>query len=472
MEASRREFVAGAAVAGMLGWSSALRAQPVLTPEAFGAKGDGRTNDTAAFAALSAYVNKRGGGTIIFRPVTYIVGAHSPRGSVHPGGQKAIGAFPAGDILHFVNCTGAVIVRGNGARLRAANGLRFGTFDPLSGRPFEHQMPFTRREFIASPYVGMIFAERCSGLIDISDLELDGNVEGLNVGGRYGDTGWQIPAAGIHLSDNLGAERLSRIHSHHHALDGLQLYSVPGRLASTVLQDVRCEYNGRQGCSLTGGRNYVFENCRFVHTGRSKLQSAPGAGVDIEAGTHPIRKVSFSNCEFSDNTGCGMVADSGDTSDVSFDGCRFIGTSSWSAWPNKPRFRFTSCLFVGALVHPYGDVNPSQATRFVDCDFRDDPALSPTGKIYFGGNIRHPVVNAAAARNVMFERCRFALTHEGGLPFTSQVIYSDCVMSQSYGVRSNPRGTYTGANRITGNADISGSPIRGQVLLNGRAYSG
>lgn len=470
MEANRREFVAGAAAAGLIGWASALPAQQILIPEAFGAKGDGRTNDTAAFVALSAYVNKHGGGTIVFRPVTYIVGAHPPRASVHADGQRVVGAFPPGDILHFVNCTGPVILRGNGAILRAASGLRFGTFDPATGQSFEHQMPFTKREFIASPYVGMVFAERCSGPIEISDLELDGNVGGLHIGGRYGDTGWQIPATGVLLRDNLGGERLSRVHSHHHALDGVQLYSPPGRLASTVVEDVRCEFNGRQGCSLTGGRNYVFENCRFLHTGKAKLQSSPGAGVDIEAGNHPIRNVSFSNCEFSNNTGCGMVADSGDTSDVSFESCRFIGSSSWSAWPKKPRFRFRSCLFVGALVHPYGDVNSSQSTLFVDCDFRDDPALSPTGRIYFGGSVRHPVVNAPIAPNVLFDRCRFPLAHEGGLPFTSQVIYSNCEMSQSYGVRSNPRGTYVGTNRITGNVDISGSAIRGRVILNGRAY--
>jgi hypothetical protein len=470
MEANRREFVAGAAAAGLIGWAPALPAQQVLTPEAFGAKGDGRTNDTAAFAALSAYVNKRGGGTIMFRPVTYIVGAHSPRASVHLGGKKVMGAFPSGDILHFVNCSGPVILRGNGAILRAATGLRFGTFDPVTGQSFEHQMPFTNPEFIASPYVGMIFAERCSGPVDISDFELDGNVGGLRIGGRYGDTGWQIPATGVLLGNNLGGEKLSRIYSHHHALDGVQFYSPPGRLASTVVENVRCEFNGRQGCSLTGGRNYVFENCRFLHTGKAKLQSSPGAGVDIEAGTHPIRNVSFSNCEFSNNTGCGMVADSGDTAGVSFKSCRFIGSSSWSAWPRKPRFQFTGCLFVGALVHPYGDAKSSEATQFIDCDFRDDPALSPTGKIYFGGSVRHPVVNAPAAPNVLFDRCRFRLAHDGGLPFTSKVIYSNCEMSQSYGVRSNPSGTYIGTNRITGNVDISGAAIKGQVILNGRAY--
>src|SRR4051812_45456452 len=46
-----------------------------LTPEMFGAKGDGATNDSAAFARLAEAITHRGGGTIALRRKTYIVGA-------------------------------------------------------------------------------------------------------------------------------------------------------------------------------------------------------------------------------------------------------------------------------------------------------------------------------------------------------------------------------------------------------------
>jgi hypothetical protein len=469
MDATRREFLAGTTAVALCGCSAAaVSPAGVLTPEEFGATGNGQTNDTDAFAALSAAVNSRGGGTIVLRPVTYIVGKHARRGSTALNGRKSVAAFPPGEILHFVGCRAPVIVRGNGATLRAAGGLRFGTFDPQTGHPFEHPMPFKKREFVASPYSGMIVAERCHDLVEISDIELDGNLQGLEIGGKFGNKGWQIPATGIRLMDNAGPERLSAIYSHHHALDGLTLYSPPDRTSSTSVSNVRSEYNARQGCSLTGGRNYVFQNCRFLHTGKSVIHSGPGAGFDIEAQGRAIREVHFVDCEFADNRGVGLVADSGDSADISFTRCKFVGTSNWSAWPKKPGMRFDACTVVGTLVHPYGDPDSARAAQFVNCDFLDDPALSPTGEIYIGAGARHAIVNAPDAMNVLFQNCRFRMTGEGALPFTTDVSYSDCDMSQSYPVTAYPRGTYIGSNRLNGNIDLKGSEIAGIVTLNGR----
>jgi hypothetical protein len=332
-------------------------------------------------------------------------------------------------------------------------------------------MPFTKREFVASPYSAMIIAEHCRGLIDISDIELDGNLGALQVGGKFGDKGWQIPATGIRLIDNYGAERLSEIYSHHHALDGLTLYSSPDRKSSTTVSNVRSEYNARQGCSLTGGRNYFFQGCRFLHTGKSVLHSGPGAGFDVEAQGRAIREVHFADCEFVDNRGVGLVADSGDSADMSFTKCRFVGTTQWSAWPKKPGMRFDNCTFVGTLVHPYGDTDLARAAQFLDCDFLDSRALSPTGEIFFGAGARHAIVNAPDARNVLFQRCRFHMKGYGGLPFTTDAIYSDCELSQSYPVKARPCGKYIGNNRLDGNIDLSGSKIAGIVILNGQAVA-
>jgi hypothetical protein len=450
----------GAGAAGLTAAAPSVVSADAATPEMFGAIGDGRTNDTQAFAAMSAHVNARGGGTIVLRPATYIVGQQQ-RGA---GGKMP--SFEPSKIIHLAKCTRAITIRGNGATLRSAPGLRYGRFDPQSGEPLPngHKLDLTNQ---AVPYRSLIHIAHCSGPVEISDLELDGNLQRLLVGGKYGRGGWQAGGTGLWLFQNSGPERLARIHSHHHAQDGLILTPTADRAGATLVTDVTCEYNGRQGCSVTGGRNLVFEHCKFRHTGRAGLGANPGAGVDIEAEKPPIRDVSFHDCEFSDNLGFGLVAGSGKSSDLRFDRCKFVGTTNWSAWPDRRAMRFRNCLFVGAINHARGDPDPELAAQFLDCTFTDDPALSPTGKVFLPeGKWIAIVLNRP---NVQFRRCRFRLIAEGVLPLSQQqVIYADCEMSQRSAAPSAPRGTYIGTTTIRGNAHLENSIIRGKVTLNGR----
>jgi hypothetical protein len=466
MDVTRRELLCGTAGAMVLAAPTPAFCQgEQVTPERFGARGDGRTNDTAAFAAMAAFVNARGGGEIVLRPVTYIVGLQV-RGSDATNGY----AFDGAPIMEFSGCRVPLVIRGNGARLRCAAGLRYGTFDPLTGAPTRHPMPYVRGGELATPYRAMIKAEGCRASVEISDLELDGNLAALRIGGKYGDTGWQIPATGIHLTNNRGAERLSRIRVHHHALDGILLDGIEGRAATTTLRSVRSEYNGRQGCSVVGGSGYEFVDCSFSNTGKGAIASAPGAGVDIEAeaGKH-VAGLRFRNCKFSNNSGCGVVADSGPSEGATFEDCTFIGTTNWAAWPNKPRFRFARCTFVGPIVHAFGDPDPQRACQFHDCVFRDDPALSPTGQLYGGENPSRPIADLPGNRNVLFGHCRFLLTHQAVLPWTTNVvIFADCTLSQRAPAQSYPRGTFVGRNVIDGNAGLYSARVRGELILNGR----
>lgn len=442
----------------MLTAAGSTRVGETLTPERFGAKGDGHTNDTFAFAALSARVNARGGGTIVLRPVTYIVGAQQ---------RTPTGSFSPVDILHFESCTAPIIVKGNGARLRAAAGLRFGTFDLETGAPAPDGLPF--RQFIdetANAYPGMIYVNKCSDLVEISDLELDGNVMALHFGGRSSKAlGWEAQAHGVWFHEHRGPARLTRLHLHHHAMDGVIFTDPLDRAASTITSDVICEYNGRNGCSITSGCNYHFERCEFRHSGKAGVRNAPAAGVDIEAGAGPIRNVSFFDCEFSDNSGMALVAGGGDSDNLSFARCKFVGTDKWAAWPSKPHTKFSNCTFVGSIIHACGDPDPSRAAQFLDCTFTDSPALSPSGKVFID---RGSIAWLTDSRNALFSRCRFRLTGQAGLPRSVGVIYADCQMSQVSPAPSHPQGTYLGTTTITGNANLAGSDIRGTVIRNGR----
>jgi Right handed beta helix region len=466
MTTDRRVFLQQAAAAGALAWSSSGWSQTggVFTPESFGAKGDGVTNDTRAFAALSDAVNAAGGGRVVLRKAVYIVGSTLDKMQPSSGGPVPM------EILRFIKCRRPVTVEGNGAVLRCQPGLRFGTFNLRTGAPVTHKLPYYNPQDRLSPYHYMIQAVQCSGSITIQDLELDGNLPKLRIGGPFGDTGWQIAGSGIFLIDNAGDEIVRNVYSHHHGQDGLMIDGLDqGRPAVRRIERLRSEYNGRQGCSLVGGRGYAFSNCKFNHTGKGGIYSAPGAGVDIEAeGNKTNREHSFTDCEFADNTGVGMLADSGPSSGAEFTRCRFVGTTAWSLWPNKPGFTFRSCTVVGAMVRPAVVTDRRLATTFIDCAFTDDPAKSPTGQVFIPGGTS-TIADLNELGNPVFDKCRFLLTKGAVLPWSIKAVYRDCVMSQASPKAAYPRGTYEGTSTIRGNVDLYGSQFPGTVVLNGKS---
>ncbi len=429
-----------------------------VTPEQFGAKGDGITDDSAAFERAAREIERSGGGTLWLRPVLYRVGAQSgPRGGY---------LFEPAPLIEIRGCAQPVIIRGNGAILRCTAGLRYGLFDPRTSVALQNKTPFYDAGLSAVPYTAMIAIEACTAAVEITDLELDGNLSALRLGGPYGDTGWQLPCVGLRLVDNIGSELLSNLYIHRHAEDGLVINGPAASPASVSrrIQDVRLEGNGRQGCSLIGGTNYVFSNCVFSFTGTGGIMSAPSAGLDIEAEGRTIRAIRFVACRFASTVGCAMVADTGDTADVEFSRCAFVAGKSWAAWPNKPGFRFLECSFVGPLTRCYGDDDLGIATRFVRCTFTDKLQHDRTGRQIPPS----PMIDLSDARNVQFDRCLFTILNGGALPWSVLAIYRSCTMRQPVtGRKGYPRGKFEGASSIVGNVDITGSQILGTLTING-----
>lgn len=457
-----RRAVLGTALAFATPLRVAAAPLRTFTPEAFGARGDGRTNDTAALSRLAAAVTLYGGGNVVFRKTTYQVGDQG----LNPSGFYL---FPPRDILNFANCKHPLAIHGNGARLLCAPGLRFGTFD-RDGTAVHHAMPYLGAG-LATPYKAMIDVTGCTGEFSLSDLELEGPGDNFILGGPYGDTGWQIPANGLILRNNRGNEIIDGLRTHGHPLDGIQIdgldEDVPG--AERRLSRVIADRNGRQGCSLVGGRDYQFVASTFQRTGRGKVKSAPGAGVDIEAEAGKrIRRISFKGCRFSDNSGAGLTADQGDSQNVIFSDCVFVGTTNWSAWPNKPSMKFERCTFAGAMVNAYGSDDPEKAARFLSCLFTDDLALSPNGRLYGGANPTSPLADLSNARNMLFDHCRFRATR-GVLPWSVGAIYRSCTMRQGKQDIGYPRGTYLGTTTIEGRVDLYSSKIVGTLIVNGKS---
>jgi len=377
---------------------------PAFNVRDYGAKGDGVTNDTLAFYAAAKALQQAGSGTLVIPKATYIVGlqTHGPTPD-HPLPRYRGRDYPYWKEHPIIWLTGVngVVIEGNGATLRIASGLRFGAYDLTNGKAITEtpeENVFNRKLTAA---VGSVVNITHSRNLVIRDLEIDGNVDSLDIGGIWSSHGRQMAATGIRLYNNTNV-RVENIHTHHHALDGIMIgwakLTTEDPPTPHTLVNINSEYNSRQGLSWVGGRGLTAINCKFNHTGRAAFDSPPGAGLDIEAEVSVCRDGLFVNCEFINNVGCGVVADAGDGGYSKFINCTFWGTTSWSIWANKPGLKFEDCTIHGSSVHSVGSDDPDLATQYRRCHFEDADYLDK-------GCYRATALVIQSGDNVLFEDC-------------------------------------------------------------------
>ena len=445
---------------------------PAVSPEVFasskpsGVLGDG-TDDGPAFAAMCAYINTLGRGSIYLYPGrTYNVGGqtlHNP--GVGPDGVSAgvYRFFPDTPYIIDINgCDGPVEIHFQGATIRCLDGARYGNFN-LDGTAWNNGSTYAG-EGAATPYFAMLRIKDCTGPVtSVGALELDGNIKNCLIGGPHASdgTGIQLQMTGYILQDNTGAIDLSPIYSHHHGLDG-GIGDGPGdrdTKEQVIIRGHRCLNNGRQGFSLVGGNGWNFNDCRFNETGKDispMTYSAPGAGFDLEAESAKyVINTIFRNCEFANNTFSGMVADSSaNTKEADFYNCRFVGVTNSSLYLNRPSFRFHDCIIAGLAYGFYESDNPYEATKFYRCKFSDEVALSPTGALYSSGTAVFMDMGFGY-KNVLFDKCHFLKTDNGdnqagstsGAAALTGPWLNDCVVEKAASVSSGylaVYGVYTG----------------------------
>lgn len=451
----------------------------------YGAKGDGVTNDTDAFLAASAAINAASGGTLFIPPGLYIVGKQNLAGATGKGfswGNVVGDVVP--NIIDIKNCTRPVVIEGNGAILKIANGLRYGSFNPVTGAPTTPALPTFDQDLRA--HIGEIIDCENNVSVTIRNLELDGNITNAIIGGNWGvgspsPEGIQNRAGGIRAHEN-DLVLIENVYAHHNGLDGFEIKhtvtsSTQPQYPHTII-NCRGTYNGRQGLSWVGGNHLTCMDCDFSHTGRTGVLSVsnPGAGIDIEPETSIGRNGTFINVRCFDNVGVGMVADQGDSADMTFISCQFIGTTQWSSWViDKARYRFTDCLFVGPTAWVGGDAtNPENAAKYSGCKFVMDPAYSPSGTIYAGTANR---MEFSDSRNVVFSDCVMFSASGYTLPFSiggaDGATYNNCYFEQVGAGTSFTRGQFIGRNRIVtaGTFDQTGSIFFGLTTINGTTYN-
>lgn len=449
----RRSVLLGAAAlaaASQLPQPATASAYPTFNIKTnFGAKGDGVTNDTAAFQRAVTAITAAGGATLDIPAGVYIVGFED-KGPAVPADQPVTQPYYRSRPLLVLKELGFLHVRGSaGTVIRLASGLHYGSYNPRTGARFDPP---------AEDFNDLMYAARVGPMIEVTDssditidnLELDGRSSTLILGGRYGDTGIQLTATGIRLLRNTNV-RITDVHSHHHGLDGVTigyggLTTADPPRPHTVTR-LRSEYNGRQGLSWTGGNALTVVDSQFNHTGRGAVRSAPTSGLDIEAEGSICRNGSFTGCEFVDNGGPGVIATNGDGGYTRFEGCTFWGTTTWSAYTNKPGLVFKWSNFYGRNNIGYGGADASLATRYGDCLFEDRPWTN--GQVFRDGYLITDEASPAFAQNVQFADCRF-VAHQVRSVWTdsdtSRKIFLRCTFDHRYtgvsdgGIQSHPWG--------------------------------
>lgn len=384
----------------------------------FGAVGNGKINDQAAFEKAADFFNKRAQTAAGAAPAVLTI----PKGIYLVGRQDAAGTGAV--VFNLLNCRNLAVEGADSAttEIRYASGLRYGAFDPDTKKPFESPTAFfVDRKYAAT--VGTAIALQNCDNVTVSGLAINGNSAQAVVGGHWGDTGIQLNYDGIFVNESRHIT-LRRLALHHMGRDGVQ---VLNHLAKTLndaqaddilLENMTCNYNGRQGLSITGVSGLRAINCSFSHTGRvlipalgKALVSNPGAGVDLEPEGGFVKNVRFDNCRLVDNAGQGMVSDGGGgtspstTKNIVVANSLLWGITNWSAWVSQPGFLFSNCRIYGAFVHGCRAVRPADATRFVGCTFEDKPYR---GQAAYGTFMLH---SDGASRYMSFTDCRFIGTN-------------------------------------------------------------
>jgi hypothetical protein len=443
----------------------AIPAKSIVHIKDFGAVADGVTNNTEAFQKASAFLEANGG-TLIIDAGTYIVGKQKLSGSYSAGVS-----YNAEPILSLLNAKKPIIIKGYNAILKAAPGLKFGSFNPITGEKDSIRKEGNRSSYNASAFT-FISVINCLS-ITIKGLSLNGNSGKLNIGPAFGPEGIQLSALGIGLYGNKNVT-VADCYIHHCALDGI-IVAWPGLKDSDpvyphTITNVKCTYNGRQGLSWVGGNNLTVTDCEFSSTGKAlnkglPVISKPSAGIDIEIENSIIRNGNFINCLVYNNAGPGIISIGHDTYNIHFKKCTFIGTTNSSAYPKSQGFSFNSCTFVGMVQRIFGSADKSKAAFFKDCLFTMSAKMSPDGKV-FGDTWEF-----YEGQNIIFDHCTFdAATKHLPTVNTPEIVFLNCTFSQNSDKDFNAAAIFKGTTKFVmkgkGTLITSLSDFTGKIIYN------
>lgn len=397
----------------------------------FGADGSDYCSDHDAFVEAAAWFNVHGGNGILLVPAgEYIVGKQVTLPYGYNQGQN---------VLSFFHCSNLSIIGEelNGeplSRLRFDDCLRFGAFLPDGNR----RIPICAYQCVTSgvgqyQYLSdlgaMIYLDQCSN-VAVRNLELNGNIDDMSIGGKWGDIGIQAGGDGV-ITMNSGDISVVNVDAHHHGRDGMLVYGDASGFAAVdafystnysglmniSLRECKMEWNSRMGLTLGAGNGVTADGCAFNWNGAGPtISSSPAAGVDIEYhGAYEIKHSTFTGCEFKYNKAWGVISDAQfwpQIEDHRFVGCTFVGSDGGAALRASARaMSFSGCKIAGTVSRVY-DLQPSDPpnfrTTFTGCAFSDEYNGEAIGGFVPGSGPSDFMINAPSAAGLLIDRCVFS----------------------------------------------------------------
>ena len=373
----------------------------------FGALGDGVTNDFDAFKRIENYMiaNKALKNFAIHLPTSnsfYLVNGQSFKSGQGFTNQSCISL----DYRDIGRATGDwdetryadlnIVIKSDNAVIKQASGQYYGVFDKNTKAKLNTVAPFGpsynneqwtqyKDNYTVATLEHIFIFHGVNSVKVFGNLELDGNRDGMTIGGQIGDYGWQTRAYGL-VVDNVRRFDISNVYSHHHCTDGIYVSLVtdknnPERVLDNVrgiLRQVVAKNNSRNNVSITGGNNISAYDCTFDGGGLKtfSVYSPPMSCVDIEAESGAIRNVHFYNCFFGDAGNYSVTTYAGDTKGVNFYNCKFINPSSKTIWIDRPQVKFVDCYINGLTQRSLGTNVEADRMKFIHCTFTDDPSVN------------------------------------------------------------------------------------------------
>ncbi|RSK50107.1 glycosyl hydrolase family 28-related protein [Hymenobacter rigui] len=511
-----RAFYAPLLLISLLQATSSFAQITALNIKDFGAVGDGVHDDHDAFQAASCsinsiYIQDPSAKVKLYIPEgTYIVGRQIPKDACvnccapvnsqtpYPWSNDNNYYLNGEDVLRLIRCYNVEIV-GDGTDktlIRYKDGLKYGSFDPLTGQPSANKED--SRDNAAT--VGACIKIDRSENITIRDLSLNGNVTHAQIGNRWGDDGIQLQYTGIIVTET-SRVNIDNVSADYFGQDGVCIRNITGNMDMIHDEEMRISnssfnYNVRQGFSLLGVNGLTVLNSKFNHTGRAintisntTVPSNPGCGVDVEPEDSNVANVKFAQCEFIDNYAFGVgsmrpltnpnLSDTFiTTKNILFSNCTLWGVKSGTgtqlaASVTQRGFRFEYCNIYGQFTHGSLADNANDATAFYACTFEDKRYNGQPA----GGDF---LVNTdGRAQRMRFELCSFIsnerqhIWDEAHSPYDPELVpvFSSCTFINNNQIApiSSTHNLFNGV-KFEGNIGDIDSPSRSNFARTERAY--